>query len=1406
MRRALYCLIALTCLCPIFAQTVSHSGQLWQLQNKSLKVSIDAQAGTFSVLDKQSGYLWKNPDRNVQQSLTLLVPQAPTSPKIDADLSEWVDRGALVELQPGDLAEGAKPDSAADCSGRVRLAWDNGTLCIAADVKDDRLVTPAADEERWWDKDSVEFWLNDTQYALRFGPWGCNLWSSGGNVTGAKAAWQKTDSGYQLEMALPAALFGQAKPGEQFRFAFGINDCDGTGRQTQLYYPAGWAHSNSATFAQAVLVGADGQAPVARPELKAALEPSGRPVKTGQVEFTGGIKSGAKTYPALITFGLLGESPDLQITVDAADHNQELGRFSVLPPLALDHPGRIIAAVYNDGIGVRTDDMTWRGRQWSTSSSLDMPWVGLTDGKIGYMLLWELPSSCDNGTANLDGVQVNGKLTLAPGVLHDPILKKFDSPRVIRYSFTADGGHVSICKRFREYIKGQGMFATQREKLLRKPQLAELQGAPDVWGRSDLKFMTEARAAGMDRMLVNAAQPKADMEKIKAMGFLMGLYDNYEDAFQGDPGAYGDFVTDRDAVIQADGKQMLAWNTKGANPKQFMKRCPSLFEGVARTWIPKDLAVHPYNARFLDVTTASGLMECWSPTHPENRTQDREAKRRLAQYVGNELGLVLGGEHGRWWGADIYNYWEGMQSGGFYSWPAGYVGEDMPKTRDDVSKAYQEWGLGQANRYPLWELVYHDCTVSTWYWGDSTGHLIATMPELGFKQDAFNVLYGTVPLYWVSQPYSYNWGKPELRERLLESYRNTCKLHEQIGFEEMVSHEFVTEDRNVQHTVFGDGTNVWVNFGEKPWTLAYKGKQYALPQNGFYAQGPKIEQYRVMEGDKRVTFVRAKGYLFADANVPGVLEFSRTTDPAAAATAPFEYRGGQTLRVEGPGRIRVNFAPGTQWVKLNPAVFCPGSGQGAWRIIQVDEDGQTRSLGAVARLEGAMLRLEPGQAQALVLVGAEAMAGHAELALGKPAVTPAQPKQGLPLDVSVSVTNLGGKLAKAVPVSLLLGDQPLAQTKVDVPAGKTVEARLKLDTATWDGPLALRVQVAPAAGELCQQDNAAPVNVAIAPDWAKWDSHFDVSVTVPATVLEPVAHLALTNADLQGKDPTTLRVALVEDGKEQVCAAQVTPAASGSELLWALPPGKTGGRSYQCRVYLDSAGQKRHSHLGSGRWDAQSNLYRGDTYSVQFVEGYIRGINIGEPPVKVLSSLGVSSKDTGWVDESGKVQSFEVVSDGPVCTQIRVKKTLDGSHFYDKLYTLYPDRLLVKVLDSDNFGTMSRAYYMADGLYEDDKGLKAVVDGKGDAEGISGANQKPKWYVIHGGGWAVTNAAVTPFGTIGYWDGGNKAGVGFNGPQSKDPETVIYYFHVLPAGTKANAAEIGSRDYEETQGVVEVRR
>jgi hypothetical protein len=311
-------------------------------------------------------------------------------------------------------------------------------------------------------------------------------------------------------------------------------------------------------------------------------------------------------------------------------------------------------------------------------------------------------------------------------------------------------------------------------------------------------------------------------------------------------------------VLRADGQRMTAWLTW--DKKQYMKRCPALWPGVAKQVIPKDLALFPYLGRFIDVITAESLYECFDENHPLTRTAKREANIELLRYA-RSLGLVVGSEHGRWWAVPQVDYIEGMMSGGFASWPSGHL--IRPKTKDETFdgpngssypkwETYAKWGIGHEFRIPLWELVFHDCIVSTWYWGDSSDFLLSAAPEITPKKDAFNILYGTMPMMWAGR--SGSW--PAAREVFLRTYRNVCKLHEAVATSEMLSHAFVTQDRAVQETRFADGTRVLVNFGEQPYTAKIGGRTHVLPQNGYWVKGPRIEQSMELVNGAVVSSVR----------------------------------------------------------------------------------------------------------------------------------------------------------------------------------------------------------------------------------------------------------------------------------------------------------------------------------------------------------------------------------------------------------------------------------------------------------------------------------------------------------------------------------------------------------------------
>ncbi len=579
----------------------------------------------------------------------------------------------------------------------------------------------------------------------------------------------------------------------------------------------------------------------------------------------------ARNVPCFVTLSLPESGADLRVNIDVPDHAGKPGDLFPLPPLVLRSTNAALAiADYSCGhlypLGVKPP------RTWYDLWSIDMPFAGVCDlpSGTGYALIVETD---DDAVIRLARTQTAGLGLWMPQAGFRQSSGEFRYARAFFYHFSANGGYVSLAKRFREHAKQQGLLVTFAEKLKANPNIKRIFGAPDVWGNANLKFARDAKAAGVDKMIIHGRSSPQEMKAINELGYLTSDYDNYTDIFQVEPGkpvdAHHDQLPDN-AVLKADGERMKAWLTW--DKKQYMKRCPAMWVPAAKVVIPAVLAERPFLGRFIDVTTAEDLYECYDPKHPLTRSAKRQCGVDLLQYT-RSLGLVTGGEHGRYWAVPWLDYIEGMQSGGSFSWPAGWL--LRPKSKDQqfdnpwggkfgTWEGYEKWGISHEHRVPLWELVFHDCVVSTWYWGDSSDFLLEAAPEITSKKDAFNVLYGTIPLLWANKEGSWD----NAREVFLRTYRNTCKLHELTAAKELLSHEFVTADRAVQRTRFADGTEVVVNFGERPYEAKVKGKRYLLPRNGFAAKGPGIEQSLALVEGKPVTRIRTKTFQFTDGEIP----------------------------------------------------------------------------------------------------------------------------------------------------------------------------------------------------------------------------------------------------------------------------------------------------------------------------------------------------------------------------------------------------------------------------------------------------------------------------------------------------------------------------------------------------------
>ena len=475
-------------------------------------------------------------------------------------------------------------------------------------------------------------------------------------------------------------------------------------------------------------------------------------------------------------------------------------------------PGDWVVLPMNEGIRFPVEDRTIDG--WSLITygghGLCMPWSGVLNAHsgAGAMTIIETPDDAD-----VHFHQVDGCLTFQPR--WEASRKAFAYQRKIRLVAFDKGGFVAMAKRYRAYAKGNGLFKTLAEKRKTNPNVDRLIGAVNVWNwdMDKVELCSEMKKMGFEHVLWSSGGSADQIREIDRLGFLPGRYDIYQDVW--DPKHSLSWQNTAgwpdDLVLEPSGDWMKGWS----HPDKHADGTITWYQGGvissgpglarAKKVIPEDLRTIPYLARFIDTTTASPFREDYNPLHPLSRSQDRENKMSLLSFCSNEMKLVTGTETGIDPSVPVVDYYEGMMSLGPFRLPnAGTFMMEYEKPTPDFLK----FQVGSQYRIPLWELVYHDCTVAQWYWGDATNKA----PEVWDQRDLLNVLYGTPPLLMFDKD---RWQRDN--SRMLQTYQNVCKWVRKIGYEEMVTHQDLTPDHSVQKTTWSSGRSVIVNFSDTPY-------------------------------------------------------------------------------------------------------------------------------------------------------------------------------------------------------------------------------------------------------------------------------------------------------------------------------------------------------------------------------------------------------------------------------------------------------------------------------------------------------------------------------------------------------------------------------------------------------------
>ena len=1368
---------------------IRQENDVWILEDAQLKITVGAADAHLTVLDKASGTLWQQEDPSKQASNKDDVRARRTAKPvvIDGNPEEWKDipHDDYIWLPwMGDNGE-------ANCSGGAKVMWDDKMLYLYVRIRDDNVAFGDEATQQWWESDSVEFWVDSLQVGLHLAPKGKEVAvnSRGQALAGSKVAVRliETDHlpGYELEVAVPLEHFPvlkDAKAGTRFSFALGLNDADPQPgapmkRDRQSYSPRSWVHSAPMTFSVAVLNDEEGKAPARSIENDRSAKAAGRRVS----EMKPGKKPNSLTYKYVLQEGQTAEVP-LQVTLElvkgkaAIDLELECQSGAETPIKPFNYPFALYpsepetyfvgVANYTNGRYLPVGDPFCRSRQFCMAGG-DLPFLLVTDGRKGLSTTLLTPW---DGAVQMQTRHGDPNKLGFPGFRWHPAKGVWARARKGRLSFFAKGGHVTACKIYREMAQEQGLVRTFAEKAKTKPNVRKLFGAVNWWGGSPT-FAREAKAAGMTHGLLNGRPNPESMAQVVAQGWLMGEYDNYEDINDSETIDRAKAPVKTHAVVKADGEFMTAWITRDKDMKPihtYMKQCTGVMTKSARVVIPKVLATYPYNTRFLDVTTATGLKECYSPLHPCDRKQDQANREALCAYVGDELGLVAGGEHGRYYDVRFLDYHEGMMGGGCYSWPAGYL-RDI-ESRDEIDERYLKYGIDPAHRVPMFELVFHDCVVDYWYWGATNDYLHQFAPEITDRKTAMNVLYGTPPMMWVNG-HGLHWSKPEERQLMIEIYQQTCKLHEVIADQEMVSHEFLTPDRQVQRSTFTDGTVCTVNFGNSTYKMATADCELPLGTNDFYVKGPRVEQWRLRTGgddNERDVYIRTGQFLLVQ-KTNGVV---RQQGVVASGRVSLQ-------RDDTGARISIG-KHSTLAVDL--ADYCPDWRQKPAALLVLDDQGKVRCRGPVVRDGKLSLKAGDEEARYALLIGDAA--DVPDLVVCELDVKidwgPVGGDRAFPVAIQVDgkVKNLGLASAREAVVRIQLdgtnGPVLLEKRIQRLDSGGELSFHTSLPGDRADGQ---RRIVASISGKELTQTGPAQKTVPFRTPTVA--SAFPIRQTlgfyVPGGNAEGMA-IEMPHQLPAEADPANLRV-LFAGGVSTPAQFEREKDKQG-KLVFVLPAGVPAGNT-QAQLLGMPKGKKDGVYPPASQFTVPedgSRLVFG-TYSLTLHQGTLTDIAVHQPEgseLMVVSSIIESSQETGWSSEPGELTDFALEQIGPVRAVFRMTKMLEGGYKLTRRFFFYADRFDVVSICEPHRSLLTRTMYVVDGIAVKGSGGQAVMDGVGNNEDFGFAGQ-PQWFAAFGPKYRSACFALTPAAGFTYWDSGPHRGqIGLGSPGTTERRVFLW--------------------------------
>ena len=359
---------------------------------------------------------------------------------------------------------------------------------------------------------------------------------------------------------------------------------------------------------------------------------------------------------------------------------------------------------------------------------------------------------------------------------------------------------------------------------------------PDEWGDGlSVKLLEQFAENGLDRLWLGVdswqdgfRHPTA-IAKAKALGYLVGPYDSYHSIHhpkEKDTWETAQFdlaLYESGAIVNADGTKSRGFKKKGYHLSPLMAQpyVENRVNGIVEQ-MPSD-----FNTWFIDCDAYGELYDDYSPSHPATQLDDMRARLARISWIRDTHNMVVGSEGGAAYSAATLHFAHGMtlpvigwgdpdmksKTSPYYV--GGYWPPEGPAVhikQVPLKPNYLYHYYDPRFRLPLYQIVFHDSVITTHHWGSGSLKFENAIGTLALLE----LLYNVPPLYHLNIEEFSNH-----KAWIKRYYAFFSPLHRQIGGKAMTDFEWLSEDKLVQRTEFGDTVELFANFGAD--AFEYKG-------------------------------------------------------------------------------------------------------------------------------------------------------------------------------------------------------------------------------------------------------------------------------------------------------------------------------------------------------------------------------------------------------------------------------------------------------------------------------------------------------------------------------------------------------------------------------------------------------